>query len=359
MNKILVVLAIMFGSAVYGQQTVYNNRVNQNLENTVENYIKEFPNQEQVKMMNIWLEKNEKGTFQFSGLVDPTDETVVTPQATVSYGYNWFSLSDGYAIINTPKYDKYFSVSIFDMLHNIPSVIVSPDKPILLIRPNQIAPEGDYTVVYIETDQGLVFTRMVIVDNEKEVDELSKKITMQGGKGDMTRYVAKFSADVEKDANTIIDAAAPTLIKDTRKLFGYKSGDVGELALAVGVKYGQLGTPSQLATYNMFFNDSEGNPLDGNSIYEITVPANTYRESGYMSLTIYGVDNKLLIPNKKGVYDQTSYSAKPNKDGTYTITVSPNGDGKNGIPTGKAFYGLLRVYEPIGDAKAIVKKINN
>ena len=39
------------------------NRVNQNLENTVENYIKEFPNQEQVKMMNIWLEKNEKGVY--------------------------------------------------------------------------------------------------------------------------------------------------------------------------------------------------------------------------------------------------------------------------------------------------------
>ena len=96
-----------------------------------------------------------------------------------------------------------------------------------------------------------------------------------------------------------------------------------------------------------------------NSTYEITVPANTYRDNGYMSLTIYGVDNKLLIPNKKQVYDQTSYTAKPNKDGTYTITVSPKGDGQNGIPTGKAFYGVLRVYEPIGDAKANVKKINN
>ena len=30
---------------------------------TVEEYIREFPNQEQVKMMNAWLEKNEKGTF--------------------------------------------------------------------------------------------------------------------------------------------------------------------------------------------------------------------------------------------------------------------------------------------------------
>jgi hypothetical protein len=35
-----------------------------------------------------------------------------------------------------------------------------------------------------------------------------------------------------------------------------------------------------------------------------------------MSVTAYGVDNKLLIPNDKGVYDQTSYSAERNADGT-------------------------------------------
>ena len=57
---------------------------------TVESYLREYPNQEQVKMMNTWLEKNEKGTFKFTGLVDPSDTTVVTPQATVDNGYNWF-----------------------------------------------------------------------------------------------------------------------------------------------------------------------------------------------------------------------------------------------------------------------------
>jgi hypothetical protein len=82
--------------------------VMRNSQDTFENYIKEYPNQEQVKMMKAWLAKNEKGTFQFSGLVDPNDDTVVTPQATVDYGYNWFSLSEGCAIVRTPKYDKFF-----------------------------------------------------------------------------------------------------------------------------------------------------------------------------------------------------------------------------------------------------------
>jgi len=64
---------------------------------SIENYIKEYPNQEQVKMMKTWLKKHEPGTFHFTGLVNPTDDTVVTPQATVDYGYNWFSLSEGTA----------------------------------------------------------------------------------------------------------------------------------------------------------------------------------------------------------------------------------------------------------------------
>ena len=154
-----------------------------NARDTTEEYLREYPNQEQVKMMNAWLEKNEKGTFKFTGLVDPSDATVVTPQATVDYGYNWFSVSDGPAVVRTPQYDKFFSVSIFDMLHN-----------------------------------------------------------------------------------------------------------------------------------------------------------------------------KLLIPNDKKIYDRTTYSSEPNDDGTYTLTLSPSGDGKNGIPTGgKDFYGLLRAYVPVPGA---VMKVN-
>lgn len=78
--------------------------------------------------MNTWLTKHKKGTFSFTGLVDPSDAMVVAPQATVDYGYNWFSISDAPAIVKTPKYDKFFSVSIFDMKHNIPDVIVNPPQ---------------------------------------------------------------------------------------------------------------------------------------------------------------------------------------------------------------------------------------
>ena len=67
-----------------------------------------------------------------------------------------------------------------------------------------------------------------------------------------------------------------------------------------------------------------------------------------------GADNRLLIPNEKMVYDRTSYSSTQNNDGTYTITLSPTGEGLNGVPTGKAFYAILRAYVPIKDADMTV-----
>ena len=45
-------------------------------------------------------------------------------------------------------------------------------------------------------------------------------------------------------------------------------------------------------------------------------------------MTVYGTDNKLLIPNKKRIYDRTSYTSERNDDGNYVITLSPNGEGK-------------------------------
>ena len=325
-----------------------------NARDTTEEYLREYPNQEQVKMMNAWLEKNEKGTFQFTGLVDPSDATVVTPQATVDYGYNWFSVSDGPAVIRTPQYDKFFSVSVFDMLHNVPAVITRPDKPILIKRPGQEVPDGDFTVVELETDQGLVFTRMVVVGNMDEVRNLSKSIAMDGGKGDMNRNVQRFSAETEKNAHAVMDTLFS--IGNPDKAFGKLTGDVDFIYLSAGVKYGQLGTPSDTVRYAAITVDSNGEPLNGKDTYIVTVPAGLVKEDGYYSVTLYGTDNKLLIPNDKKIYDRTTYSSEPNDDGTYTLTLSPSGDGKNGIPTGgKDFYGILRAYVPVPGAVMKVK----
>ena len=322
------------------------------VQDSIEQYIREYPNQQQVKMMNAWLKEHEPGNFHFTGLVDPTDATVITPQATVDYGYNWFSLSEGPAIIRTPQYDSFFSVSIFDMNHNIPAVIVNPLKPILLYRPGQIIPDGDFFLVKLETDQGLVFTRMVVANNMDEVRRLSESITMDGGQGNMYREVQRFSPEIEKAALSIISAGIPYLNPD--HAFGKQTGDVGDLSLAMGVMLGQLGTPIDTVRYSMVLNDEHGNPFNGTDTYVLVVPAGIVHQDGYFSMTIYGSNNKLLIANDKKVYDRTSYTSKQNADGTYTITLNPAGEGTNGIPTGKPFYGILRAYVPVQEADMTV-----
>ena len=326
-------------------------------QDSVENYIKEYPNQEQVKMMKAWLEENEPGTFHFTGLVDPTDDTVVTPQASVDYGYNWFSLSDGPAIVRTPHYDRFFSVSIFDMKHNVPAVIKNPEKPILLSRPGQDSPAEDVHIVELETDQGLAFTRMVVVDNMEEVRGLSRSIVMAGGKGNMHRDVQRFSPEVEQAALGIIEAATGLISRLEIDYFGKRTGDVGDLTLAAAVMFGQLGTPADTVRYRLFLRDANGEPLNGENTYFVTVPTGIVEEGGYFSVTVYGVSNKLLIPNDKQIYDRTTYTSKQNQDGTYTITLSPNGAGLNGIPTGQPFYGILRAYVPVPGADLAVQVI--
>lgn len=314
-------------------------------QDTLDDFIRDYPNRQQVTMMNAWLADHEPGSFLFTGLVDPTDATVITPQATVDYGYCWFSLSEGPAIVSTPQYEHFFSVSLFDMKHNVPDVIVNPDRPILLIRPGQSIPDGDFHTVELETDQGLVFTRMIVVDNLDEVEALRPGISMEGGNGNMHRDVQRYSPSVEEAALAIIEAGISNL--DPDRAFPKRSGEVGDLTLAMGVMLGQLGTPADTVRYGTILADEHGDPLTGDRTYIVTVPAGIVHDDGYFSITAYGSDNKLLIPNDLGIYDRTTYSATPNPDGTYTITLSPSGDGINGIPTGKPFYCILRAYVPV------------
>jgi len=319
---------------------------------SVECYLTEFPNQQQVKIMNTWLEQNEKGSFVFTGLWDPSNTTVVSPQATVDYGSNWFSISDGPAIVTTPTYDKFLSAAVYDMKHNVPAVIANPTKPILLKRPGQTVPEGDFHVVELETDQGLVLIRMLVVDNLDAVVALRSQFQMKGGKGDMQCEVQQFSSETTKNAHAVIDTVITFFNPDV--VFGRFSGDVSFLDLAAGVKLGQLGTPVDTVRYASILVDDNGAPLRGDATYTVTVPSGLCNPGGYFSVTLYRTDNKGLIPNDLKIYDRTTFSSEPNQDGTTTITLSPSGSGKNGIPTGKDFYGVLRAYVP---APAAIMKV--
>ena len=61
--------------------------------------------------------------------------------------------------------------------------------------------------------------------------------------------------------------------------------------------------------------DDTGAPLRGDATYVVTVPAGLYKP--YFSVTLYGSDNKLLIPNDLKIYDRTTFSSEPNQDNNH------------------------------------------
>jgi len=311
-------------------------------------YIHWYPAIEQVKMRDEWLKNNKYGEWQFTGDITANERTVITPQAGVNYGYSWFNISNKPIVISMPKYDKYYSLSVFDMNHFM-EVYVSPDKPVVIRLPHQKSPIEDAYEIVLHTYQGIAFTRQVIVDNVEEVMNLAKQITISGGGGNFPFTVPDFSEEEEKAGMEAIKNYSFKL-HNGRKVFGSFYEGVGDMDRCAGVFLGQLGTQSRYVDYAQDLVDQNGDKLNGTDSYKLTVPKESLmrNENGYWTYTIYSMEDRYLIPNKQNKYFISSYTAKQNTDGSYTININPNGKGENAIPTaGKSFYGIFRVYEPV------------
>ncbi len=316
---------------------------------SISEYIHWYPAMKQIEMRDIWLSKYKPGEWQITGLVTAEDRTVVTAQADVNYGYSWFNISNEPVAVTMPKYDKYYSLTVFDM-HHFMEVIVAPEKPVVVRLPHQKSPVEDAHEIVLQTNQGLAFTRQVVVNNEEEVLKLAEQIKIEGGGGTKPFIVPDFT-EAEKEAAEIIIKDYALKIPNARKLFGSTYEGVGDLDRCAGVFLGQLGTQSYIVDYAQYNVDQHGKALTGADSYEIVVPSKPLirNNKGYWNFTIYNMEDRYLIPNPENRYVISSYTAKKNSDGTATIRINPKGTGVNALPTmGKTFYGVFRVYEPAG-----------
>ena len=335
---------IMSNNNVIGQEKP-NKTVS---DSDIAEYIKWFPAIKQAEMRDQWLEKYKMGEWQFTGSITAADKTVVTPQAGANYGYSWFNISNEPVVITMPEYNYYYSLSIFDMDHYM-EVRVKPKKPVVIRLPHQKSPIKDAIEIVLHTYQGIAFTRQVMVNNEKEVMDLAKKITITGGGGNYPFIIPTFSKAVQEAGFNKIDA----YVREGHSSANYfvsKYEGGGDLDRAAGALAGQLGTQARYAQYGQLIFDNNKKRLSGKGNYEITVPKEGLlrNKQGYWTVTIYSQADRFLIPNKKEAYYVSSYNAKANADGTYTIRINPEGLGDNAIPTaGVDFYGVFRVYEPV------------
>lgn len=324
------------------EQTVSEARISE--------FVHWYPAIKQIEMRDEWLAEFKPGEWQFTGMVTADDRTVITPQADVNYGYSWFNISNAPVVISMPAYDRYYSLSVFDMNHFM-EVFVAPEKPVVVRLPHQQSPVADAHEIVLHTYQGLAFARQTIVQNEAEVMALGRQITLTGGGGDFPFTVPVFT---EAEASVGLERikAYALGVTDARRLFGSPYEGVGDLDRAAGVFLGQLGTQARYVDYTQYVHDQDGDRLDGKDRYEVVVPAEGVLRSdkGYWSLTIYSMADRYLIPNPKGIHHVSMYEAQPNADGSYTLRIDPDGEGDNAIPSaGVDFYGVFRFYEPVPD----------
>lgn len=337
----LTFILVSFSARSQSNQKVSERRVSE--------YIHWYPAIKQIEMRDEWLEIHAYGEWQISGLVTAKDRTVITPQADVNYGYSWFNITDNPIVVSMPKYDKYYAMSIFDMNH-FSQVVLAPKKPVVVRLPHQKSPVENATEIVLHTNQGLIFTRQVVVDNEAEVLELAKQISISGGGGNAPFIVPDFTEAEMTTGDSIIQQYALTEVSNARKLFGTMYEGIGDLDRAAGVFLGQLGTQSYVVDYQQYVVDQHGEALNGEDSYEITVPSNSLmkNDKGYWSLTVYSMEDRYLIPNENDIYVMSSYTAVKNANGSTTIRINPKGKGTNAIPnSGKKFYAVFRVYEPV------------
>lgn len=313
-------------------------------------FIHWYPAIQQERMMSAWLADNAFGTWSQSGQLTATDRTVITPNSDMNYGYCWFNLSGGPIEIDLPQYRRYLSLSIFDMMHFVPAVLVAPTKPIVVRLATHERPDRDVHDIVLETVTGLAFLRMVIPESsdEAEVLALTREIRTTGGDGDLPFIVPDFTEEEQAAGREVIKQYAMPLTSSL-KVFGAREQGVGDLDRCAGVFVGQLGIPATFVQYTQYV-ELDGAPLGGDGSYTITVhPEGIVNDDGYWSITVYNMEDRYLIPNPDHRYSLTSYRTVPNADGTVTVRINPDGVGDNSLPTmGKPIYAIMRAYQPRG-----------
>jgi hypothetical protein len=103
--------------------------------------------------------------------------------------------------------------------------------------------------------------------------------------------------------------------------------------------------------YNLGFEDSDRNELDGKKDYKLHLPADVPAK-GFWSIIIYSMESFSMIPNKQNRYAISSLDKKIQYNDDKSIDIyfgetAPQGKESNWIPTaGQDFWLGIRFYGP-------------
>ena len=317
------------------------------------NFLTAVPAESELMFNNTISRADGVNKFNHSRLPATVEsQVIVRSQSDMLYSHGVFDASKGLTITMPGKMTGYQSVHLFDANHGQLGVVYSGET--LTIKPQDIGTTDKhiYAMMRTSTDKGIEVANkaqdLVKIKADSNTDyvgpgydekQLKQAKRVLAGTAGIVKAKTAYSSELVPDT---------VMIKDGSDLDKYN------YVLASLLGWGLM--PNEHAYYPQLV-------IKDSYCTEVTFskPPVQYDKSGYWSFTAYGLDGYLHSNNAV----VSSYLAKANADGTYTVHIGKSKECReapNHVDMPKEGAAIsLRLYRPtnIADAKAFEAKFRS
>lgn len=311
----------------------------------------------------------------------PTEGTdpVVTPALDHLYTKAVIDLTNGPVVLEVPTVEKgrYFSVHITDQEHYTTFEEIRPTGKFVFVREGYqgdlpkgakvLTSRGDYPHLFIRTQVKTPEDLPNTMAIQKQI-----KLTGQAGKlafdnaiqftldthdiypenQGILKGALDYNAATHKAMFPWIGNYFATNVTDNVGMFGpidSKEPGANDPKKRAAALVGHLGFPANHAYYTGIFNQCDGQRLNGDNSYVVTMPYENNLDE-FWSITRYSALTRNTLANAQDVYN--AYNTQPNKDGNIQVTFSVEDpqDSTYWMPVnaGEPYYYVERFYAPNG-----------
>ena len=270
------------------------------------------------------------GEFQHRRqMADIDHQDVVRMNRDTLYSTALFDLQAGPVTITLPDTGKRFmSMQAVSQDHYTPAVVYAP---------------GTFT--FTREQVGTRYVQMIVrtLANPEdprdlaEVHALQDRIAVQQAAKGAFEAPNWDSATRDRARNALKELGA---LGDGSWSFFGKPGEVSQIDHLVGAAVGWGGNPPSAATYVGVYPTAN----DGNTVHQLTVQ--DVPVDGFWSISVYDKDG-YYRKNALGAYSINNLTAKPNRDGSYTVQFGGCGPATgNCLPITPGWNYTVRLYRP-------------
>ena len=217
--------------------------------------------------------------------------------------------------------------------------------------------------IFLYVNFMLPYTRPHLLD-QPTLDRIARIGIAPGKPWDLTKMSPDLRQAIEggvADGLKLINATISEIRDAARLYLGREQMKTDYLNRTMGVVIGQWGNNTHQAIYQGWPSDAEGLPPDSSkNNYTITFPPGQLPDYQFFwSITMYGLPDRLLVPNpiRRYAIGSDSPDLKLAADGSLTIYIQKDSPGaakeSNWLPAPDSpFSAILRVYGP-GEAEHV------